>query len=337
VVYEIQTPHGLNASYTVTISVEQLTYNLDFVVLGIGGQAVTDATISLNGTPNPAGVYSFTQLLPGTYTYEITHPAYNTLQATVDITDQHLTLEVQLVPLSYQLSFLVNSNGGQAITDAVVTLNGTAYPAGVYVFENQLPGTYTYSLSREGYQSATGSVAIVNQPVQLTVVMNLLVYDVLFVVYNQYASPVAEAQVMLQGFAPVLTAANGQAVIVNVAPGTYSYTVSKINHASQTGTVQVVNQQLTVNIELPLTTSLGENSQRSMRIVPNPATASFGIDGMSAESYQLRLYNAQGRLMLQQNGFTSRHRMQLGDLPAGLYTVVLSKEGENIKLPLLVK
>lgn len=337
VVYEVLTPHGQSASYTVTVSVEQLTYSLDFVVLGIGGQAVTDAVISLNGTPNPAGNYNFSQLLPGSYYYQITHPAYNTLEATVEITDQNLSITAQLTPLSYQLSFVVLSNAGQPITDAVVTLNGTAYPAGVYVFENQLPGTYTYALSREGYQPVEGTVEIVAENVQLTLVLNLIVYDVLFVVNNQYGSPVEEAQVVLQGFAPVLTAANGQAVIANVAPGTYSYTVSKINHASQTGSVQLVNQPVTVNVELPLTTSLAENSRHKLKIVPNPASDHFSVDGLNEQSYTLRIYNAQGRLLQQHFSFTAQQRIQLSGLPAGHYTVVLSSEGESMQLPLLVK
>ena len=63
----------------------------------------------------------------------------------------------QTTQAKYRVVFSVN------LPDATITLGDRTNAAGNYIFDDVLPGTYTYSAARSGYQTATGSVAVVNQ------------------------------------------------------------------------------------------------------------------------------------------------------------------------------
>ena len=74
----------------------------------------------------------------------------------------------------YDINFVVEDEAGNAMNDAVVTLNGIANPAGNYLFEEIATGTYDYTVEKYGYITATGQVTLVDQDVEETVVLTPL-------------------------------------------------------------------------------------------------------------------------------------------------------------------
>ncbi len=85
--------------------------------------------------------------------------------------DRELTAHFEIT--TYVLSFNVIDTSQQSIDDAVITLDGTTYNPGEYVFEDMLPGSYDYSVTREGYLDVENSVNITNQDVSVSVVMQI--------------------------------------------------------------------------------------------------------------------------------------------------------------------
>jgi len=75
-------------------------------------------------------------------------------------------------PTEYTLTFVVENAYGDPIADAVITLDGTEYPPGHYVFPGLEPGTYHYSVSRNCYQTFEGQVAITNAHREVGVILN---------------------------------------------------------------------------------------------------------------------------------------------------------------------
>ncbi len=61
---------------------------------------------------------------------------------------------------AFTLTFSVENIAGDLIPDALITLAGTTYPAGVYVFNDLPPGTYNYSIASDCYTTTTGQVVI---------------------------------------------------------------------------------------------------------------------------------------------------------------------------------
>jgi hypothetical protein len=71
----------------------------------------------------------------------------------------------------YTATFVVHDEDGNEITDAVITLNGSDAPAGVYVFEDLEAGTYNYTVSRAGFFDFSDQVEITDQDVLVEVVL----------------------------------------------------------------------------------------------------------------------------------------------------------------------
>ena len=72
---------------------------------------------------------------------------------------------------TYNVSFVVEDEGGNPLNDAVVSLNGTTNAAGEYLFEEIEAGTYDYTVELDGYITAEGQVTVVDQDVEVTVVL----------------------------------------------------------------------------------------------------------------------------------------------------------------------
>jgi hypothetical protein len=73
-----------------------------------------------------------------------------------------IDFEVEGAPTTYSLSFDISAQDGTPIPDAIIELEGETFEAGEYVFENLLPGTYQYSVSREGYHQVSSQATIVD-------------------------------------------------------------------------------------------------------------------------------------------------------------------------------
>jgi hypothetical protein len=74
--------------------------------------------------------------------------------------DRSLAAQFQEIPpAKYQVSFSGN------VQDAAITLGNRTQAAGQYVFEDVAPGQYTYSISKEGYQTLSGNVEVVDRQV----------------------------------------------------------------------------------------------------------------------------------------------------------------------------
>ncbi|MDR4987853.1 MAG: Omp28-related outer membrane protein [Bacteroidales bacterium] len=76
------------------------------------------------------------------------------------------------VPEFVTVTFSVLDANGNAIPDAVVTLNGVANEPGDYVFEQIESGTHAYTVSSPCYEDAAGEVVVGNQNIEHQAVLN---------------------------------------------------------------------------------------------------------------------------------------------------------------------
>jgi photosystem II stability/assembly factor-like uncharacterized protein len=72
---------------------------------------------------------------------------------------------------TYSLTFYVKSESGEEISNAVITINGTEYEEGVYSFNELLPDTYNYTVTKGGYNDVSGSVTITDDNKEVIVTM----------------------------------------------------------------------------------------------------------------------------------------------------------------------
>ena len=164
---------GLNITFPVYLPLEDPTYTVTFTVADEDGVVITDAVITFDGVESAAGVYVFEDLEVGDYPYTVAAEGFLDATGTVSVVDQDVTVAVVLqpVPPTYTVTFVVEDEEGDAIANAVVTLNGVANAAGNYVFADVLAGTYAYTVVADGFEDAAGNVVVVDQDVTVTVEM----------------------------------------------------------------------------------------------------------------------------------------------------------------------
>lgn len=80
---------------------------------------------------------------------------------------------------------------GSPINDATLTIEGDEYGAGEYVdvFE---PGTYSYSVARDGYNTFEGTFVVVDENLMIDVELELITYNVTFSVMGDNGALLAE-------------------------------------------------------------------------------------------------------------------------------------------------
>lgn len=71
----------------------------------------------------------------------------------------------------YHVTFVINDLNGNAVSDAMVTFDGNTNPAGVYLFENVIAGTYPYNVKAENFIDYYGFATITNENITVNVVM----------------------------------------------------------------------------------------------------------------------------------------------------------------------
>ena len=74
-------------------------------------------------------------------------------------------------PDTYVLTFIVEDESGDPVTDAIITLDGDEYDAGFYVFEDFPPAAYEYLVSKDGYFDNNGTADVIDSDVSITVVL----------------------------------------------------------------------------------------------------------------------------------------------------------------------
>ncbi len=87
--------------------------------------------------------------------------------------EEDVTLFANFSFNTYTITFIIEDEGGEPIPDAVITLAGDEYEAGFYVFEDLPPASYEYTVSRDGYFDNSGTIDLVDEDVNVTVVLEI--------------------------------------------------------------------------------------------------------------------------------------------------------------------
>lgn len=117
------------------------------------------------------GNYRLDGLQPGIYDYKIECEGYITKTGKIVLTEDVFT-DITLIKLpSYLVLFSISDEQGKPIEDAAITFDNEVLPAGNYLIES-LCGTYTYEISKDGYETKEGEVEIVDRDKIVTVTLN---------------------------------------------------------------------------------------------------------------------------------------------------------------------
>jgi len=139
---------------------------------------IITATAGENGSIDPAGDIVVEHGSDQTFTMHA-NDGYHIADVSVDgasvgplteytfdgVTEAH-SIHVDFMLTTYSLTFeIFDAETEESISDAVITLDGDEYDAGIYVFENLEPRNYAYVIGHDDYVIYEGEVEIVNMDV----------------------------------------------------------------------------------------------------------------------------------------------------------------------------
>ena len=168
----IQSNMLVNIPTTYVDGFVDLAYTVTFTVDDDLAASITDAVITFDGTAYAAGTYVFNDVFNGTYAYSVDKAGYTGVTGNVTVADGNVLEPIVLMPIN--VTFTVEDENAVAITDAIVTFDGTTYAAGEYVIRAVTDGTYAYSVTKSGYAPVTGNVTVAGVSVTEPVVLNAL-------------------------------------------------------------------------------------------------------------------------------------------------------------------
>ncbi len=243
-------PEG-TSTYTVTFNVDD------------GANSLEGATVNLSGygtqTTDASGIATFNNVVPATgISYTVSASGYTDSTGTVDVVSSPVNVDISLSLITYQVTFYVN-DGTTSIENATVSLNGygseNTDASGMAVFTGVVPAAdINYTVAATGYDGVAGSIDVIDSDINEYVVMSITTYQVTFNI-DDGANPIAGAAVNLTGYGTQATDASGQAIFNNVIPETgIAYTVVADNYDDTTGTVDVLDSDVTENVSMTLTT-----------------------------------------------------------------------------------
>ncbi|MCQ2500161.1 MAG: hypothetical protein MJ117_02310 [Lachnospiraceae bacterium] len=108
----------------------------------------------------------------GTYSYEVSAFGFATLEGTIEVADEDVTVDAALTALEgKKLSFRITGLAEGVVPAITVSREDTVYEAEEDGSYNLVPATYTYKIKAEGYKTVKGTVSIEEEDVTLDVEM----------------------------------------------------------------------------------------------------------------------------------------------------------------------
>lgn len=312
---EFYVPAVNNVNFTVSNAVTEDILEGAEVVVYLDGIEVETLVTDEEG-------FATLELYEGSYTYTASFDGYLAVSGSFEILAVGDTdVSVELEPY-FTITFSVVDEDAEPILDAVVTFAGVASPDGTYVFE-RIRGTYSYSISKTGYVTATGSVTVVDDDVEVDVVLDWVRYNVTFNVKNTASNPIEGATINIEDHDPATTNASGTAVM-QMLNGNYSFTVSHEEYVGHTGEFTVAGAPVTQNITLVGVSAetLGWNN---VKLFPNPFSEYITISNPEMVK-RVVITNLIGQVV-KDIVFNGEETIETANLQGGVY--LLTIEGIN--------
>jgi hypothetical protein len=159
-----------NNTWKVIVHYELSGLVVTFNVKDNAGNQIPDAVLTFNGQTHAAGSYTVTGLEEGVFEYSIAKSGYTTVSGEVELEDQNVQVDVTMHPC-WKVTFNINDNLGNVVTDAVIVVEGEAHEAGHYVMNEMVFGTYDYTILSDNHHDYSGSFMVLNGDVNVNVTL----------------------------------------------------------------------------------------------------------------------------------------------------------------------
>lgn len=245
------------------------------------------------------------------------------------IMDEDTTIEAiySLSPDAVSLTFIIENEDGDPVSDASVSFNGIENITGDYLISSALPNiAYDYSISREGYIPFDSQVTLAEGiPSQtLDVVLLFMRYAAIFNITDAATgTEITDAVIRISG----VTYNEGE-YIIDMVPGDYIYSVIHSGYISRHGQLIMSDQPQTIDVELlAIDTSVPFAKKSGITINPNPANQALTVQSEYA-IFMINIYNLNGNLLFSKNVTekNKQYKLSVGHLENSVYILEIHTE-----------
>ena len=307
---------------SIEIPLQRKRNNVTFTVTD-GYAPLPGVTVDVEGTTaqtDTAGVAKFA-LLPGDHTYQIAHAPYAPVAGSITATEG-FNEEVVLLQ-NYTITFVLKGDDGTPLAQAKLTVAGTEDAANP---QGRIPGSYRYPAQCPQYYDTVGAVTVTHTDAEEVVLLRSWpAYPVVFTVTSGQTR-IPHATITVEGKV-VKTDGNGQAEL-RLRNGNYSYTVSKSGFETKTGTFTVADDGTSIGVDLTKTSTAVRPIDPLLagaKAMPNPCKQGLTLSGV-AHAQRIIVLNAAGQqVLIQEPNGAEEIYLDVANLPAGLYIVLLER------------
>lgn len=181
----VQNNAGENIHIPVSYTVTPPEYDVTFEITDAEGNDIEGAAISLAGFTNDPGDYEFPDVPAGLHDYEVSKTGYQTATGQIHVVDEDLVFEVILLEddvNTLALHIQIEDEFEAPVEGAYFHIQGFGFKLsdanGNTTFK-VVPGTYNFTVSKEGFEDLTDEVVVTTDSEQfLDVILTYLRFDV---------------------------------------------------------------------------------------------------------------------------------------------------------------
>jgi subtilisin family serine protease len=210
---------------------------------------------------------------------------------------------------------------GNPISEFIITLNGESFEElEIYGLED---GDYSYLIIADGFARVGGEFAMNSQDVFIDIVM-YPAYNAMFSIMGQFGNVLTDAVITIedQQYEP------GVYEFIELFPGEYNYTVEADTYYPESGTFEIVDNHVLLEIVLWANViGVADTEDSVFKVYPNPAQTHVTVELGTRHSgiYLVSLVNQLGKIVQKAdikevNGHLST-KISLESLSPGLYFI----------------
>jgi len=266
--YTVEDEVTVEENTTVEVIMELITYTVTFDVVDEDDNPITGAVITLDDIENEPGDYVFENIAPETYEYTVEKDGYFTVEDDVTV-EEDTTVEVTMIG-AYVVTFNIEDEDGNEITDAIITFDDVEYDPGEYVFEDLEAGTYDYKVEKEKHFTVEDEV-VVEEDVTLVITL-FKAHVVTFEVEDLNGNEITDAVITFDE----IEYAPGEYVIEDIKTGTYDYKVEKEGFNTIENSTEV-KSDVFIKVVMETGTYVDMPGDVELKVFPNPTRDMFTV------------------------------------------------------------
>lgn len=218
-------------------------------------QVIPEALVTIGSQTlltDSVGLVNF-YLSHGEYLVVLRKNSYQPMDTSVLLTDttQWVTLTLPAYENLYQAQFIV-SNGSSPIEGATITCNNQLLitnPNGVALFEKLPPATYSYTITKNGFDTLTQEI-VVTENLSIPITLNAFPFYTATFELSESGIPLTDVNVLFNN-QWAISQSNGKALFTNIPTGNpLIYYIEKWGYYSVTDTIHEISQNITIPVTL---------------------------------------------------------------------------------------